>query len=101
MVAWRRDGQELFYFAPDRGIMSVSVSTSPAFEFGKPKLLFKAPSSFPVSGTPGGLASISRDGQRFLGLSDTGQTQPGMPGSPQFHVVLNWMEELQARVPVK
>jgi Tol biopolymer transport system component len=65
MVAWRRDGQELFYFAPDRGIMSVSVSTSPAFEFGKPKLLFKAPDSFPVSGTPGGFASISRDGQRF------------------------------------
>jgi Tol biopolymer transport system component len=65
MVAWRRDGQELFYYAPDRGIMSVSVSTSPAFEFGKPKLLFKAPDSFPVSGTPGGLASISRDGQQF------------------------------------
>jgi Tol biopolymer transport system component len=65
MVAWRLDGQELFYFAPDRGIMAVSVSTSPAFEFGKPKLLFKAPNSFPVSGTPGGLASISRDGQRF------------------------------------
>jgi Tol biopolymer transport system component len=65
MVAWRRDGQELFYFAPDRGIMAVSVSTSPTFEFGKPKLLFKAPNSFPVSGTPGGLASISRDGQRF------------------------------------
>ncbi len=65
MVAWRRDGQELFYYAPDRGIMSVSVSTSPTFEFGKPKLLFKAPNSFPVSGTPGGLASVSRDGQRF------------------------------------
>ena len=65
MVAWRRDGKELFYYAPDRGIMSVSVSTSPAFEFGKPKLLFKAPNSFPVAGTPGGLASISRDGQRF------------------------------------
>jgi Tol biopolymer transport system component len=65
MVAWRRDGQELFYYAPDRGIMSVSVSTSPTFEFGKPKLVFKAPNSFPVAGTPGGLASISRDGRRF------------------------------------
>lgn len=68
MVAWRRDGQELFYFAPDRGIMSVSVSTSPTFEFGKPKLLFKLPNSFPVAGTPGGLASISRDGQRFAAV---------------------------------
>jgi Tol biopolymer transport system component len=66
MVAWRRDGQEMYYFAADRGIMAVSVSTSPAFEFGKPKLLFKAPDSIPISGTPGGYAGVSRDGQRFV-----------------------------------
>jgi len=65
MVAWRRDGQEMYYLAADRGIMAVSVSTSPTFEFGKPKLLFKAPDSFPMAGTPGGLAGVSRDGQRF------------------------------------
>jgi Tol biopolymer transport system component len=66
MVAWRRDGQEMYYLAADRGIMAVSVSTTPTFEFGKPKLLFKAPDSFPVAGTPGGFAGVSRDGQRFV-----------------------------------
>jgi Tol biopolymer transport system component len=66
MVAWRRDGQELFYLAADRGIMSVSVSTSPAFEAGKPKLLFKMPEGISMAGTPGGSAGVSRDGQRFV-----------------------------------
>jgi Tol biopolymer transport system component len=66
MVAWRRDGQEMYYLAADRGIMSVSVSTTPTFEFGKPKLLFKVPDQLPVAGTPGGLAGVSRDGQRFV-----------------------------------
>jgi Tol biopolymer transport system component len=66
MVAWRRDGQELFYLAADRGVMSVSVSTSPAFEAGKPKLLFRTPESIPVTGTPGGFGGVSRDGQQFV-----------------------------------
>ncbi len=73
MVAWRRDGQEMYYLAADRGIMAVSVSTAPTFEFGKPKLLFKLPDSFPVAGTPGGLAGVSRDGQQFVAV---------MPPSP-------------------
>lgn len=63
LIHWRRDGRELYYLAADRGIMAVEVSTAPAFEFGKPRLLFKAPDSIPVQGTPGGLGSISRDGQ--------------------------------------
>src|SRR5262245_4814923 len=66
MVAWRRDGKELYYLAADRGIMAVSVTTSPDFEFGKPKMLFKAPDSIPVTGTPGGLGAVSRDGQRAV-----------------------------------
>jgi Tol biopolymer transport system component len=66
MVSWRRDGKELYYFGGDRGIMAVSVTTAPDFEFGKPKALFKAPDSIPVTGTPGGLASVSRDGQKAV-----------------------------------
>ncbi len=31
MAFWRRDGKELYYLAPDRGIMAVPVSTSPSF----------------------------------------------------------------------
>ena len=44
---------------------------------------------------------ISRDGQRFLGLIDAAQTQSGAPAAPQIQVVLNWLEELKARVPTK
>jgi len=63
MAFWRRDGKELYYLAADRGVMAVSVSTAPAFEFGKPKLLFRPPEAIPV--TPGA-ASISRDGDRVV-----------------------------------
>jgi Tol biopolymer transport system component len=66
MVSWRRDGREFYYFAGDRGIMAVSVTTAPDFEFGKPKMLFRAPGSIPVTGTPGGLGAVSRDGQRAV-----------------------------------
>ena len=68
MVWWRKDGRELYYFAMDRGIMAVSVSTAPALEFGKPKLLFKAPNSIPngPNAAPGNLGSVSRDGERVV-----------------------------------
>ena len=68
MVWWRRDGRELYYFAMDRGIMAVSVSTSPTLEFGKPKLLFKAPNSIPngPNAAPGNLGSVGRDGERVV-----------------------------------
>ena len=66
MVWWRRDGRELYYLAADRGIMAVDVNTTATFEFGKPRLLFKLPDSVAVTGTPGGLGSVSRDGQRVV-----------------------------------
>ena len=68
MVWWRRDGREMYYFAADRGIMAVSVSTSPTLEFGKPKLLFKAPNTVPngPNAAPGNLGSVSRDGERVV-----------------------------------
>jgi Tol biopolymer transport system component len=66
MVAWRADGKELYYLGPDRGVMAVNVRTESGFEFSKPRLLFKAPDSIPIAGTPGALASVSRDGERIL-----------------------------------
>src|SRR5262249_2677694 len=63
MAFWRRDGKELYYLAPDRGVMAVSVTTAPDFEFGKPKLLFRPDQSTPVAP---GTASINRDGDRIV-----------------------------------
>jgi Tol biopolymer transport system component len=67
MLHWRRDGKELFFRgfnepgSDDLRVMSVDVATTPAFQAGTPKLLFKLPG--PQSGS---LGSISRDGQRFV-----------------------------------
>lgn len=63
MGFWRQDGKEFYYLAADRGFMAVEVSTSPAFEFGKPRLLFRLPEAVNVA--PGN-TSVSRDGQRFV-----------------------------------
>jgi Tol biopolymer transport system component len=66
LIFFRQDGKELYYMGADRGIKSVSVSTAPAFEFGKPRNLFNLPDAIPVTGTPGGLGNISKDGQRVV-----------------------------------
>ena len=63
MAFWRRDGREFFYLAPDRAVMAVEISTTPAFEAGKPKVLFRPPDTLNFGV---GVANISRDGQRVL-----------------------------------
>jgi Tol biopolymer transport system component len=65
MAFWRRDGKELYYLAADRSIMSVEVGTAPAFQFGKPKVLFRPPEAV-LTGVAPGTASISRDGERIV-----------------------------------
>ena len=74
MASWRQDGQELYYFAADRGVMAVDVNTAQGFEFGRPRRLFTAPDTIRINAAPGGQANgfqvafgtVSRDGQRFL-----------------------------------
>lgn len=63
MAFWRRDGKELTFLGNDRGIWSVSLTTSPDFEFAKPKLLFKMSDTTPVAP---GTASVNRDMDRFV-----------------------------------
>ena len=38
---------------------------------------------------------------RILGVIAAGQTASGGPAAPQIQVVLNWFEELKARVPTR
>ena len=43
---------------------------------------------------------VARDGRHFLGLrTDIGEN--GQPMTPQIEVVVNWLEELKRRVPLK
>jgi len=75
---WRRDGKELLYMAPDRTIMSVDVTTSPVFQAGVPRPLFRS-ASFAQ------FWEITSDAQRFLIPVPAG-TNAATP----YKVVLNW-----------
>ncbi len=78
MGFWRQDGKEFYYLAADRGFMAVDVSTtSPTFEFGKPRLLFRLPEAL---GVAVGTSSVSRDGERFVVAA------PAMPRLQQITV---------------
>jgi Tol biopolymer transport system component len=63
MAFWRRDGKEISFLAPDRSIQSVSLSTSPDFEYKKPKLLFRLPETTPVAPN---MASVNRDADQYV-----------------------------------
>jgi eukaryotic-like serine/threonine-protein kinase len=83
---WRGDGKEMFYLAPDGGVMSVDViATAPEFKTGAPKLLFKGP--------PGLVFwDVANDGKRFL-IPVAGGTVSGNPAP--YKVVLNWTSPLK------
>lgn len=77
-------------------MMAVDISTQPTFSAGKPRLLFEGP--YWVSPGAGIYYSLSPDGQRFLMLKAPEQQQAALT---QINVVLNWFEELKAKVPVR
>jgi Tol biopolymer transport system component len=71
MIFWREDGKELGYLAADGDVMTVDVTTVPAFQTGTPKILFQPPN--PGAGGPYAaignlpqLKNVSRSGQRFV-----------------------------------
>jgi len=84
-VFWRADGKELYYLSLDRGMMAVNVRTEGGFEFGSPRLLFKVPEAFPAGAGIGPMATMSRDGERFL--LAVPRTPPPPPPLPQITIV--------------
>jgi eukaryotic-like serine/threonine-protein kinase len=91
---WSRDGTELFYVPNPGQFLAVAVRTRPSLTFASPVSL---PRRFgladPANARP---YDIAPDG-RIIG-SGMPPTAGGSPGSGQMHVVLNWVEELKARV---
>jgi eukaryotic-like serine/threonine-protein kinase len=96
-VTWSPDGRELFFNPRPGGFEAVSVTTEPTFAFGKPVAL---PRPFRLS-QPAARRSydITRNG-KFLGQIESEQAESSVATAPQINVVLNWFEELRARVPV-
>jgi len=91
-LAWAPHGRELFYRSGDR-MMAVDIVTQPTPRPGKPHVLFERVFA---KGGPWRNYDVSLDGSRFLMLKPTKEDVP----LPQLNVVLNWTEELKARVPV-
>ncbi len=98
---WSPEGSELFY-RPNAGsagitLRSVDIVTQPAFAFSNEQTL-------PVGGfnVVSGYRSFdsSPDGEQLLMMFPADQLDSGEPARPQINIVLNWFEELKARVPV-
>jgi len=90
-AAWSKNGGELFYLAADKNLMAVPYrATVATFEPGAGKVLFAVPGnvvrrSYAVTG----------DGRFLIGKpADESINEP-------ITLVLNWLEELKARVPMK
>jgi serine/threonine-protein kinase len=96
---WSFGGRELFY-RNGEAVMAVKVETDPAFKPGKPEVLFQG--KYAPHLTNGSTWAIGRDG-RFLMMKavESAGKAPAAESPRKIHVVLNRLEELKARVPVK
>ena len=90
---WARSGTELFYLDGAGAMTRVAVQTAPTFSAGTPARLFDTRY---VTAQNGRSYDVSPDGQRFLMIKASGTEQ-----APTMVVVLNWLEELKAKLPTK
>jgi serine/threonine-protein kinase len=96
---WSPDGQELFYLSGDSA-MAVAVRTEPSFSLGTPKTLFRG--MYVRPGTTDGIPwDIHPDGKRFLMMKEPGPGASAGGGPRKINIVVNWLEELKQRVPVR
>jgi hypothetical protein len=84
-VRWRGDGKEIFYRVPGGDLMSMEVSTTPVFQPGVPKPLFKPPAPSNLNW------DVTADGQRFLFAVPVSQNS-----AAPYTVVLNWQAAVAA-----
>jgi serine/threonine-protein kinase len=95
---WASNGQELFYFAPDRTLMHIAVASGASWRATPPTKLLEG-----RYWTGGGVFSgrqydITSDGKRFLMMKEAGSDASP---APQIVVVQHFDEELKRRVPTK
>jgi eukaryotic-like serine/threonine-protein kinase len=90
---WARSGRELFYRDEQDGVVAVPVDTSGAtFTWGTAHKLFDHVDTALV---PDRDYDVSPDGERFLMLTDD-----TLGRKSEIVVVLDWIEELKAKIPV-
>ena len=94
---WSRNGQELYYRSLSGNLMAVPIQTSPSFVPGRLRELFPVGGVLRTSGNATAY-DIDVSGERFIMVSQA--ETPDGSSSQRINVVLNWFEELKARVPV-
>jgi eukaryotic-like serine/threonine-protein kinase len=96
---WARSGRELFYVTSGDRLVSVATDSTPEFSFSSPQALFDmAPYMLAPGRTISRPFDISPDGRRFV-MSRSIQRETS--SRPSMVIVLNWLEELKSRVPVR
>jgi serine/threonine protein kinase len=102
---WSPAGNELFYWIGGRVRMrTVPVTTQPTFMFGNPTPIPNPPYWSDNATDVARPYDVVPDGQRFVGTIAAGSVGSGSAGAQmneEIQVVLNWVEELKARVPTK
>jgi len=93
---WAPSGRELFYIDADGYLTSVPVQIVTTFSAGNPARVFQ---NRYFSGTGGRTYDVSRDGQKFLMVKDV--TASGSTPPPSMVIVLNWVDELKAKLQMK
>lgn len=94
--AWARTGRELFYLDDADMLAAVPVQTSgPAFSAGKPARVLDTRYAAPQIRRT---YDVSPDGQRFLMIKENSAGDPNATPASLI-VVLNWFEELKAKLP--
>ena len=89
---WTKEGRELVYRKGD-SVMAVTLDLEGG-RVGQPHVLFAGPYPDNPGWTRPRSYDVSRDGERFLMT----KLPPDRP-RPQIAIVLNWFDELRAKVP--
>ncbi len=96
---WSPNGRELTYDVTAGVSEVVSLSFTPAFTVGKPSLWPRGTMVF-GGGTNPRPVDMAPDG-RIVGPIDPGDAMGASQNAPPIHVVINWLEELKQRVPLR
>ena len=94
---WSGNGRELYYHRPKewtsenelQEVFAVDIQTEPEFRAGLPRKLFEGR-------YPGGSWDVTSDGQHFVMMR---KDESPMVEATEFHLILNWFEELKRLVP--
>jgi Tol biopolymer transport system component len=95
---WSRDGKRLF-FAFAAQVFAVDVQTTPTFVAGQPTDIDTA-GIFPSQAFFRNF-DLMPDGKRLLVILPHDASDGPARQAPQINVVLNWVEELKAKVPAR